>query len=63
MSGADLAKVIDVPTEYRYLFSQKNYVFYNSEFDKIRIICVLNENQNFMLQLFGISSELDEDYE
>lgn len=58
--GADLGKVIDVPTEYRYIFPEKNYVFYYLEFDKIRIVRVLNERQDYMQQLFGISSDIDE---
>jgi len=61
-SGIDLGKVINVPTEYRYLFSEKNYVFYRLELDKIRIIRVLNERQNYMQQLFGISSEPTDDF-
>jgi len=62
VSGVDLGKIIDVPTEYRYLFLEKNYVFYHLELDKIRIVRVLNEQQDYMQQLFGISSESDEDY-
>ncbi|MCC3357770.1 type II toxin-antitoxin system RelE/ParE family toxin [Bacillus sp. REN16] len=57
LSGVDLGKIIDVPTEYRYLFSEKNYVFFRIELDIIRIVRVLNERQNYMQQLFGISSE------
>jgi len=60
-SGVDLGKIINVATEYRYIFSDKNYVFYHLEFDKVRIIRVLNEQQDYMQQLFGISSETDED--
>ncbi len=37
VSGVDLGKIIDVQTDYRYLFSEKNYVFYYLEFDKVRI--------------------------
>ena len=60
--GVGLGNIVDVPTEYRYLFSEKNYVFYHLEFDKVRIVRVLNEQQDFMQQLFGISSDSDEDY-
>ena len=59
VSGVDLGKMIDVPTEYRYLFSQKNYIFYRLDLDKIRIIRVLNEVQDYMEQLFEISSETE----
>lgn len=62
LSGVDLGKIIDVPTDYRYLYTEKNYVFYHLEVDKIRVIRVLNEQQNYVQQLFGISSEPDDDY-
>ncbi|GIP33606.1 type II toxin-antitoxin system RelE/ParE family toxin [Paenibacillus sp. J2TS4] len=51
--GADLGKIIDVPTDYRYIFSEKNYVFYRIRADSIHIIRVLNEQQDYMQQLFG----------
>ena len=53
--GVDLGKIIDMPTKYRYIFSEKNYVFYYMEIDKIRIVRVLNEKQNYIEKLFGIS--------
>ncbi|MDF2651730.1 MAG: plasmid stabilization system protein, partial [Paenibacillus sp.] len=54
-SGVGLGKLIDVPTEYRYLYSEKNYVFYRLELNNIRIVRVLSEQQDYMQQLFGIS--------
>jgi plasmid stabilization system protein ParE len=63
ISGVGLGKVIDVPTEYRYIFLEKNYVFYHLESDKIRIVRVLNEQQDYMQQLFGLCSVSDEDYQ
>ena len=62
MLGVNLGSIIDVPTDYRYIFSEKNYVFYLLEVDKIRIVRVLNEQQNYMQKLFGFSLESDEDY-
>ncbi|OPJ63824.1 type II toxin-antitoxin system RelE/ParE family toxin [Clostridium oryzae] len=59
--GVDLGKIIDVPTEYRYIFSEKNYVFYHLEFDKIRIVRVLSEQQDYIKQLFGINSESEKE--
>lgn len=51
--GVNLGKLIDVPTDYRYLLTEKNYVFYHLELDKIRVVRVLNEQQDYMTQLFG----------
>ena len=60
VSGPDLGMMIGAPTEYRYLFSEKNYVFYRVEFNKVRIIRIVNERQNYIQQLFGSRSENDE---
>jgi toxin ParE1/3/4 len=62
-SGVDLGKIIDVPTKYRYLFSERNYIFYYLELDKVRIVRVLNERQEYMKQLFEINLGSEEDYE
>ena len=53
LMGSNLAKNTDTPTDYRYLFTEKNYVFYRIEFDNIKIIRVINEKQDYMLKLFG----------
>lgn len=58
ISGVDLGKMIDAPTEYRYLYLEKNYIFYRLESDTICVIRVLNEQQDYMEQLFGIGSHL-----
>ena len=39
VSGVDLGKSIDVPTDYRYIFSEKNYIFYRLELNKVEL-CV-----------------------
>lgn len=57
LSGVDLGKVINVPTDYRYLFSEKNYVFYHQVFEQVRIVRVLNEQQDLMQHLFKVNVE------
>jgi len=59
--GVDFGKIIDVSTDYRYLFTEKNYVFYHLEFDKVKVVRVLNEQQDYMMQLFGVNTESNED--
>lgn len=61
LSGVDLGKVIDEPTDYRYLFIEKNYVFYRLEGNKIRVVRILNEQQDYIIQLFGVDSELKDE--
>ena len=58
--GPSLQNLIECLTDYRYLFICPNYVFFRIENDTIRIIRVLNENQDFMQILFGISSISEE---
>lgn len=55
-SGIMLAGVIDVPTDYLYLFIEKDYVFYRIDGEAVHIVRVLNEQQDYMQILFGISS-------
>ena len=58
--GPHLGKLIDYPTDYRYLVVKPNYVFYRIEGDTVRIIRILNERQDFLQILFGISSVSEE---
>lgn len=62
--GPRLEKLIEYPTDYQYLVVKPNYVFYRVEGDAVRIIRILNEKQDFLQILFGISSisEEGEDY-
>jgi plasmid stabilization system protein ParE len=55
--GVDLGKIVDAPSDYRYIFSEKNYVFYRIEADTIRIIRILNEQQDYIQQLYGLNQE------
>ena len=54
--GVRLEKLIQYPTDYRYLVIKPNYVFYRIEADAVKIIRILNEKQDFLQILFGIKS-------
>lgn len=54
--GVFLARLIQYPTDYRYLVIKPNYVFYRIEADAVKIIRILNEKQDFLQILFGIRS-------
>lgn len=58
--GPRLQKLIDYPTEYHYLVVKQNYIFYRIEGDLVRIIRILNEKQDFLQILFGVSSISEE---
>lgn len=54
LKGQPLGNLIDVPTDYRYLVTKTNYVFYHTEIGLVKVIRVLNQRQDFMRILFGI---------
>lgn len=60
--GVELKTVIKMETDYRYLFRDKNYVFYRIGNEEISIVRVLNEKQDYTRILFGIS-EIEDGFE
>ena len=54
--GPEVSKMLDVVSDYRYIFVSGNYVFYRIEDKYIRIINLYYEKEDFMLQLFGIDT-------
>ena len=58
--GPCVEDLIEYPTNYRYLVVKPNYVFYRIEDDIVRVIRILNEKQDFLQILFGISSISEE---
>lgn len=58
--GVALGRMIDVPTDYMYIFIERNYVFYRIEGNIVQIVRVLNERQDFMQMLFGIHTSFEE---
>ena len=58
--GSCLQDLIEYPTDYHYLVVKPNYIFYRIEGDTVRIIRILNEKQDFLQILFGISSISEE---
>ncbi|AGA68336.1 plasmid stabilization system protein [Desulfitobacterium dichloroeliminans LMG P-21439] len=59
--GVSLSKMFDVSTDYMYLFCGKNYVFYRIEGNIVKVVRVLNEQQDFLRVLFEIYIDSDED--
>ena len=55
--GQELSGITGIYTEYRCLFCEKNYVFYRVEENRICVIRILNEKQDYMRNLFGASEQ------
>ena len=58
--GPEVSKMFDVVSDYRYIVVSKNYVFYRVEEKFIRIINLYYEKEDFMWQLFGIDTTLQD---
>lgn len=58
--GLKLGELLAVASDYRYLVIKQNYVIYRLERDTIKVVRILNEKQDFMRILFGISGTSDE---
>ena len=56
-SGAPLASVIDIQTDYRFLVSGRYLVFYRHEGDDIYVVRVLYGRRDYMKILFGETQE------
>ncbi|MCM1252193.1 MAG: type II toxin-antitoxin system RelE/ParE family toxin [Clostridium sp.] len=58
--GISVESVLGIPCDYRMLYIQHNYVFYQIEPDVIKIIDIYSEKEDFMWKLFGIKTITEE---
>ena len=58
--GPSLEGLIMVSTDYRYLYIRPNYLFYRVEGNCVKIVRILNEQQDFLQILFGIATVADD---
>ena len=54
--GPAISDLFDVDTDYRYIYTSRNYVFYRIDDDCIRVIHLYNEKEDFMWKLFRIDT-------
>lgn len=59
--GGSLADLLGVESDYRYLYTEHNYVFYRVEQSSIKVVTILHEKQDFLQILFGIQTVSDEE--
>lgn len=58
--GVSVESVLGIPCDYRMLYIQHNYVFYQIKADVIKITDIYNEKEDFMWRLFGIKTTMGE---
>lgn len=54
--GISITSAYGIECDYRYLYVAHNYLFYRIENDKIIIVEIFDEREDFMYKLFGICS-------
>ncbi len=59
-SGLEISKQYNIDTDYHLLFRQHNYFIYRIEEEKIIVIQIFNEREDFMQKLFGLSGRTQE---
>ena len=58
--GISVSSMYNIECDYRYLYINHNYVFYRIESEKIIIVEMFDEREDFMYKLFGISTRTQE---
>ena len=53
--GVNISVMYSIDTEYWYLFSHQHYLIYRLEPEKVIIVQMFHEREDFMMKLFGVS--------
>ena len=53
--GPSVEAMLGIPTPYRFLRVEHNYVFYRVENDTIYVTDIYNERENFMWRMFRVN--------
>lgn len=59
-SGVSISRMYDIETDYWYIFTNHNCFIYRIEEQKVFIVQMFNEKEDFMMKLFGISGRTQE---
>ena len=58
--GIAVSAMYNIECDYRYLYVSHNYVFYRIESEKIIVVEMFDEREDFIYKLFGISTRTQE---
>ncbi|MCR4716524.1 MAG: type II toxin-antitoxin system RelE/ParE family toxin [Lachnospiraceae bacterium] len=59
-SGINISEMYDIDTNYWYIFTHQHYLIYRIETDRIIIVQMFHEREDFMKSLFGMSGRTQE---
>ena len=60
--GVALTNLYGIKTNYRYLYIKPNFIFYRIERERMIIMNLFHEEEDYMTKLFGESSFLQEEH-
>jgi plasmid stabilization system protein ParE len=58
--GISIEAMYGIEYDYRYIYVGRNYLFYRIEKDKIIIVEMFDDREDFMYKLFGITTTTQE---
>ena len=58
--GINISQSYNLDTKYWYLFSHQHYLIYRIETNKVVIVQMFHEREDFMMKLFGVSGRTQE---
>ena len=58
--GISISSIYGIECDYRYLYVAHNYLFYRIENDKVIVVEIFDEREDFMYKLLGISTTSQE---
>jgi plasmid stabilization system protein ParE len=59
-TGTNIAETYKVDTNYWYLFTHQHYLVYRIDPQKVIIVQMFHEREDFMMKLFGVSGRTQE---
>lgn len=59
-SGIRIAERFDIDTDYWYIYTNHNYFVYKIESERILVLQMFHEREDFTAQLFGVSGRTQE---
>ena len=54
-SGTNIAETYNIETEYWYLFTHQHYLIYRIASQRVIIVQMFHEREDFMMKLFGVA--------
>ena len=62
LKGIAVSDMYDIECDYRYFYAKHQYIFYRIEENKIIIVEMFDEREDFMWKLFNVDTTSQETY-